>query len=180
MEEILIYLQPISIIIASISAIIASIIAIRGINAWRREFVGKRKIELIEDVLELFYRAKRVIRHMRSGTKKPNEGSTRKSDSDESIETKELRDAAYVLIERYQQQIKLFSELDAKEIKFRMYFDDDACKSFFELNVLIHKLIFSARKLQELWPKIRNSEHRSESDRAKLLSQTNKMEKISI
>lgn len=38
---------------------ISILVAIYGINAWRREYVGKRQLELAEDSLALFYEASR-------------------------------------------------------------------------------------------------------------------------
>ena len=48
-------------IVNTIAIIAASVVAIYGINAWRKEFQGKRNIELAEEVLCLFYRAERAI-----------------------------------------------------------------------------------------------------------------------
>lgn len=48
-------------LIQGASVIIASCVAIFGINAWRKEFVDKRRIELAEEVLALFYQAKDII-----------------------------------------------------------------------------------------------------------------------
>jgi hypothetical protein len=42
-------------ILSSISVIIASWAAVYGIDAWKREFTGKRRIQLAEEALELFY-----------------------------------------------------------------------------------------------------------------------------
>jgi hypothetical protein len=48
-------------LIQGVSVIIASGMAFVGIKAWREEFVGKRRIELAEEVLALFYQAKDII-----------------------------------------------------------------------------------------------------------------------
>jgi len=42
-------------IINPISIIVAAGVAVYGVNAWRREHVGKRRRELAEDTLALFY-----------------------------------------------------------------------------------------------------------------------------
>ena len=46
--------------------IIASITAIYGINAWRREYRGKKDIDLAEETLALFYKAKDAISAIRN------------------------------------------------------------------------------------------------------------------
>ena len=42
-------------VITAVSVAIAALAFVVGVNAWRREFVGKRRIELAENVLALFY-----------------------------------------------------------------------------------------------------------------------------
>jgi len=47
--------------IQALSLVIAAWAAIYGINAWRSEFVGKKRIDLAEDVLVRFYEARDAI-----------------------------------------------------------------------------------------------------------------------
>jgi hypothetical protein len=51
----------ISNIIQAVSVFFASLAIIVGVDAWRREFIGKREIELAEDVLHAFYEARDAI-----------------------------------------------------------------------------------------------------------------------
>ena len=53
-------------ILESISLIIAAWAVIIGVNAWRREYIGKRRLELAEEVLSLFYEARDIIRYIRN------------------------------------------------------------------------------------------------------------------
>jgi hypothetical protein len=46
----------------NLSVIIGALALISGIRAWKREYIGKRKIELAEDTLMLFYQARDAIR----------------------------------------------------------------------------------------------------------------------
>ena len=41
------------------SVLIAALSFMYGVSAWRREFIGKRHIELVETVLALFYEGRR-------------------------------------------------------------------------------------------------------------------------
>src|SRR4030042_1656983 len=91
-------LQSVSVIVASV---IASGTVIYGINAWRREYTGKRKIELAEEVLALFYEARDAIRFIRNPFGYVGEGSSRKCADNESPEEKRINDRAYVVSERY-------------------------------------------------------------------------------
>ena len=47
--------KALPVLVGSAAALIASIAAIKGINAWKREFQGKKKIEHAEEALILFY-----------------------------------------------------------------------------------------------------------------------------
>ncbi len=108
-------LKDLTDIIQSGAVTIASIVAIYGISAWRVEFIGKRRIELAEDVLALFYQAKDAIEAMRSSFGYVGEGTTRQPRSDEKPEHKESLDQAYVLIERYNKYADVFSRLHARK-----------------------------------------------------------------
>ena len=50
--------------ISSVAVLIAALTFIAGVSAWRREFVGKRRIELAESVLAMFYEAEDVIKQI--------------------------------------------------------------------------------------------------------------------
>jgi hypothetical protein len=47
------------------SSILVLLLAVYGVDSWRREHPGKRRIELAEDTLALFYEAVDAIRHIR-------------------------------------------------------------------------------------------------------------------
>ena len=100
-------------LLTAISVAIAAIAFVLGINAWKREFVGKRRIELAENVLALFYEAQDIIRGMRNPFSFGDEGSTRKRSELESEEESTILDSAYVVFERYQKKEKLFAELQS-------------------------------------------------------------------
>ena len=94
-------LAEIAQIAQSVSVILAALFAIYGFDAWRREHIGKRRIELAEDVLSLFYQASDAIDQMRNPFGFDGEGSSRKPLEKEYPKHKQALDAAYVLIERY-------------------------------------------------------------------------------
>lgn len=128
------------------SVIVASVAVFYGIDAWRREFVGKRRIELAEEVLALFYQAKDIIESIRSPFGFGGEGETRKPSPNEKPEHKEALDQAYVLIERYNRHIEVFSRIRALRYRFMAQFDSNASKPFDDLNQIINELILSAQK----------------------------------
>jgi hypothetical protein len=137
-------------IIQCSAVVIASGVAIYGITAWKVEFVGKRRIELAEEVLVLFYEARDAIASIRSPLGYMGEGQTRKPWPSEKPEHKEALDQAHVLIERYNKHIDIFSRLHALRYRFMAQFGTDASTPFDDLNRLVNDLIFAARRKARL------------------------------
>jgi hypothetical protein len=137
-------------IIQSAAVTIASIVAIYGINAWKDEFIGKRRIELAEEVLALFYQARDTIQVIRSMVGYEGEGKTRKPGPNEKPEHKDALDQAYVLIERYNKHIDMFSRIHALRYRFMAQFGAEASAPFDDLNRLLNELIFAARRKARL------------------------------
>ncbi len=127
-------------LIQGASVIIASGVAIWGINAWRREFVGKRRIELAEEVLALFYQAKDVVGWMRHPASLAAESATRKPQSAETSEQRGLKDSAYVFSKRYSQDSELFSRIHALRYRFMAQFGKNASIPFDELKSVLDDL----------------------------------------
>src|SRR5271169_357821 len=104
-------------ILQSVSVIFACLSIILGVDAWRREYIGKRKIELAEDVLTLFYQARDAIRRIRNPFGHQGEGQSRKPGEYETPEQKEFRDNAHAAFERYEKERDVFNKLDV--IRYR-------------------------------------------------------------
>lgn len=143
-------LKDLTDLIQSSAVIIASIVAIYGISAWRVEFIGKRKIELAEEVLALFYQARDIIDSIRSSFGYAGEGKTRKPGPNEKPEHKDALDQAYVLIERYHHHADVFSRLHALRYRFMARFGTDASTPFDDLNRLINELLLAAQRKARL------------------------------
>jgi hypothetical protein len=146
----------------SASVILASLFAIYGIDAWRREFIGKRRMELAEEVLALFYQARDVIESIRSPMGYVGEGQTRKPSPNERPEDKEALDRAFVLVERYNEHIEIFSRIHVLRYRFMAQLGVDAAKPFSELNSIVNELRLSSRRMARLLTR-RERSVRSES-----------------
>jgi len=150
----------------SASIIIASIAAIYGIDSWRTEFVGRRRIELAEEVLAKFYEARDFMKSMRAPMSSGDEWESRKAPSYETEEEKRARDTAYVIYHRYESKRELFSSLFALRYRFRAYFGDERAKPFEELDNVVRDVLLAARMLPDLWIRARSNppaaDHNSE------------------
>ena len=60
---------------------------ISGIGAWKREFIGKRQIELAEQALAKFFEIKDAIAMIRSPFSRSDEGLSRQRSEHESEAT---------------------------------------------------------------------------------------------
>jgi hypothetical protein len=135
----------------SASIILAAGVAIFGIDAWRREYVGKRRMELAEEVLALFYQARDVIRQIRNPFGLAGEGETRKADPNESPEKKRALDNAYVVFERYNKHTELFGRLHALRYRFMAQIGIEEAKPFNDLSGILSDIFLAARQLSRYW-----------------------------
>lgn len=147
-------------IISTVAIVIASVVAILGINAWRKEFHGKRKIELAEEVLTLFYEARDAISAIRSPFGFQGEGSTRKPQEAETQQEKQARDRAYIVYERFDKRKEVFNKLYSKRYQFMARFGTDKIQPFEDLRHIVIEIQCAADELAELWCEVPfNQEH---------------------
>jgi len=136
-----------------LSIIVASSTAIYGIGSWRREYVGKKRAELAEEVLCLFYEARDAVQHIRNPFSYSNEGSSRKAAENETTEQKEAYDRAYVLFERFNTHIELFNKMHSMRYRFMAQFGAEAGKPFDDFRRILNKMQVSAQALAREWAK---------------------------
>lgn len=164
-------------VVQNVFLTIASLVAIFGIDAWRREYVGKRRMELAEEVLALFFQARDVIRGIRSPLGFSGEGATRKPGSGESPEEKEVLDGAYVAIERYNKHIELFGRIYALRYRFMAQIGIAESKPFDELKEVINDIILAARRLARYW-RAEDRHFKSEEEREAFCNRVREAEAI--
>jgi len=126
-------------IINTIAIIAASGVAIYGINAWRKEFQGKRKIELAEEVLVLFYEAKDAVRAIRNPVGYSGEVSTRNHLNEPLV--------VRAFYERYEKRQEVFNKLYSKRYQFMARFGSDKTKPFKDLKEIMDDMYIAARTL---------------------------------
>lgn len=117
-------------ILQGVAVIGASAAAVAGINAWKREHIGKRRIELAEEVLAHLYKAQEVLERIRQPYYQPGEGNTRKGRADETERERELYNTAFIIMERYNKNIETFKPIYALRYKFKAAFGPDDYKVF--------------------------------------------------
>ncbi len=129
------------------SIIIASSAVIYGVNAWKREHVGKRKIELALQVIGKFFEVRDAFKYIRNPFAHNEEGKSRKSNPNESKDDAHLLDLGYIAVERYQNRESVFSEFNTLKYQFMAVFGKDTEHIFTRVNKSLNNIFASARML---------------------------------
>ncbi len=133
--------------ISAVSAAVAAVSFISGVSAWKRESVGRRRMDLAESVLALFYEADDSIAMIRSPFSFGGEGGTRERGANETPEESNALDQAYVAFERYQKKEQLFAQLQSTRYRFMATFGPEAAEPFNDLDSAIKDVLIAARAL---------------------------------
>lgn len=120
---------------------------ISGIGAWKREFIGKRQIELAEQVLANFFEIKDAIAMIRSPFSHSGEGSTRQKGEYEAPETAKLLDRGYIVFERYSKKETVFVDFYTLKYRFMASFGAEAEQIFIDTNSVLNSIFVSAQML---------------------------------
>lgn len=141
-------------LLKSISIIVASGVAIYGINSWRREAKWKRKYELSEEVLSLFYQTEESIARIRNPFSSLNEGKSREKSKYERTEDSEILDRAYVIYERYEKEAHLFTDIKKLKHRFKAVFGKESIEAFLDLEGIMNDIFKATRLLSMVyWPR---------------------------
>ncbi len=137
--------------INQISLLIGIWVAIHGINSWRREHVGKRRLELAEDTLSLFYEASDAIKYLRHPMSFSHETEDVERQPDESEGEFKARRNAFVVLHRYNKHQALFNRLHASRYRFMAQIGKEKSAPFDDIREIINEILASARILARLW-----------------------------
>lgn len=133
------------------ATIFAASVAIYGINSWRREFKGKRQIELAEDVLSLFYEARDAISAIRNPLSWGGEGSTREPIENEDEQEKKVRNRAYIVYERFEKRQSIFNKLYSIRYRFMAQIGKKEAEPFILLRKIVNEIMMAGDTLSQLW-----------------------------
>lgn len=140
-------MADITTIAQSVAIIAACWAIISGVGAWKREFIGKRKIELAENVLAAFFEINDAIAFIRNPFSSNKEGTTRKINPGETDADTNLLNRGYVVVERYEKKEDIFSKFNILKYKFMAVFGPETEEIFSDTNRIIHSIISSSRLL---------------------------------
>jgi hypothetical protein len=164
-------------IVTAATAIVGVILAKAGLEKWRRETIGKRKVELAEEVLADIYQARDIIQAARSFANFNNEGSTRHKEEWETEDDTGTLNAYFAAIERLNNQSEFFAELYARRYRFIALFGRDAAKPYDDLFQIRNDIIIAARMLLRTHQRFKVQRPRRPRDEESLLKSREKWEK---
>lgn len=161
--------------IAAIAQAVAIITAcwsiVSGIGAWKREFIGKRQIELAEQVLAKFFELKDAVAYIRNPFASLDEGKSRQRSKSETAEESELLDRGYIVVERYSKKESGFADFNTLKYKFMASFGTDTEEIFTETSRTVNSIFISARMLATHYWKRQRRVPRNEDDFQKHLDE---------
>jgi hypothetical protein len=127
----------------------AALVAIYGIGTWRKEIKGKREYDIAFELLSSIYEFRDVISRIRHPFYAAGEGRSRERFESESDREREVYDQAYVVLERYHANIKVFSELQALKYKCSALFKSYDLSFFKNIKEIRDKIFFTANSLRD-------------------------------
>ena len=110
--------QLIALIAQTIGIISACWAIVAGIDAWKREFIGKRRIELAEEVLAAFFEVKDAMAMIRNPFSRGDEGGSRKKGEHETETETELLNRGFIVFERYETKKEVFQRFATLKYRF--------------------------------------------------------------
>jgi hypothetical protein len=134
-------------IVQMVAVISACWAIISGVGAWKREFIGKRQIELAEQVLEKFFEVKDAIAYIRNPFASTDEGKTRQRRDGETTAESDLLDRGYIVVERYSKKENVFADFNTLKYKFMASFGPETEPIFTDTNKALNSIFVSARML---------------------------------
>lgn len=139
--------------LAGILAIcVTTIIAIWGLNSWRREIKWRRKYELAEEVLALFYQVEESFSQIRNTFSNLEEGSSRVKSAKEKPEETAFLNRANIVYERYQNESDVFIQLRKIKHRFKTVFGTNTEIPFNEIQKIINEIFRANHRLaQKYW-----------------------------
>ncbi|MGF0540737.1 hypothetical protein ACQQ2Q_22325 [Agrobacterium sp. ES01] len=137
----------------------------KGLTAWRTEMVGRRRMELAEEVLADFYEARDVLRWVRSPMAYSHESETRPGRDVDPEDLRGHRDTFYVPLKRLSDNAEFFSRIRARRYRVIAAFGVEAAKPYDVIHEINNRIAVSARMLMQLDPRNTNDRNVSRQER---------------
>ncbi|WP_353191429.1 hypothetical protein [Pandoraea pnomenusa] len=136
---------------AKVAALAAAYVAFRGLYTWRRDFIGRRQLELAEDALVMFYKARDAIAAIRSPMTWGGEVGALERDDGESDFQFQSRQTVAPVFKRSESYSELFAEIEAMRYRYMARFGEGAAKPFEDMVRLRIRILLKARHYAQFY-----------------------------
>lgn len=133
-------------VLQAVSVAATAVFAILGLRAWRRQLIGRRKIEIAEGTLLAAYKVKEAVAYIRNPGALVG-ASTRQRQPDEPEGLARLRDTYFVPLERMQKTSGDFAEFEKMQLLCQVYFGPAAGDPFERVKKARHTVWVAATML---------------------------------
>lgn len=137
--------------ISVIATLIAAASFVWGVVSWRASFLGQKKIELAEQVYELFLTCADHVRAIRNPMGYQGEGATRQRLDNETPQESQVFDQAYVVVERLEARIEDFNRLFSLMPRFQFYFGEPSAAPIIVLGKIVQEIRLASSQLRRHW-----------------------------
>ncbi|NIY89978.1 hypothetical protein [Vibrio campbellii] len=171
-------LEVITLLGKTIAVISACWAIVSGIGAWKREFIGKRRIELAEEALATFFEIKDAVAFIRSPFSSTGEGESRVVGECETPEETELLNRGHIVFERYEKRREVFARFETLKYKFMAAYGAESEDIFKDTNKTVNTIFHSVRQLATWYWKRQGNTKMSDVEFDKHLEQMRKHEDV--
>ena len=136
-----------STVLQTFAVVVTAAVAIWGINQWRRQQVGKRRLEIAEETLSAFYEVQGVIGYARAPFGYAEEGTERPRIAGETESLARTRDSYYRSAHRLCEHEDLFAKLRTLRLLCKVHFGEKSDAPFGEMSKVRHEIAVAVRML---------------------------------
>lgn len=141
------WIEAAATIVQAIAVTAAGIAAVWGLTTWRHEMTARRRAELAEQTLAMFYEARDVIAWARTPTNLGGEGASRERKLSEADDEALLKNAIYVPIERINRRAEFWGRFEASRYAFMAVFGAEAANPYATVIHAKNRVMLSASML---------------------------------
>lgn len=122
-----------AVIVQAAAIVVTAAFAVLGLRAWRKQLIGKRRIEIAEETLVLAYKIRNAIAYTRLPVHSPAEGLSRLRELVEDEDFRRLKDSYFVPVERLRVYDDDFAKLESQVLLCEVYFGAEMSDPLAEL-----------------------------------------------
>lgn len=145
-------------IVQAVAVTIASVAAVWGLTTWRHEMTARRRAEVAENTLTMFYQARDIISSARFPAGSGGEGSSREKGPNETEDEARTKNSYYIPVERLNRDSEFWGRFEAARYPFMVVFGEDKAAPFDTIRQTRGRVILSAGWLIRTYDRI-DDEH---------------------